>query len=138
MSDSEQKYRCKICGFITATIGEKHQCGKVDALIYRVDDEPEPRSSVDSLMRRIVRFTETELRTFVTNDPEADKIHPRLLCAMTATNVILNMFESMVDENLIPHVKRHMMIELLDNICSMTMQGYGEILRHEVKRQNMN
>lgn len=138
MTENVQKYCCKICGFVTETIGEPHCCAKIDALVYNTENEPEPRSNVDALMRRIIKFVESELRTFVTNDPEAEKIHPRLLCSMTATNMILNMFDSLVSDSLLPHVKRHMMIELLHNITEMTMQGFGAILQAEVKRQNMN
>lgn len=134
MDEQNVKWCCKICGYVAKEKGEAHPCAKVHAIVYNTDDEPAPRSGVDSMMRKIVAHVETELKEFAQNDPDADNIHPRMLCAITATNVILNIFERMVSDGILPHVKRQMMIELLHNISAMTMEGFGEVLREEVKR----
>ncbi len=134
MDNETVKWCCKICGYVAKEKGEAHACAKIHALIYNTDNEPEPRSGVDKLMRKIVAHIDDELKIFARTDPDADNIHPRMLCAITVTNVILNIFERMVHEGILPHVKRQMMIELLHNISAMTMEGFGEILREEVKR----
>lgn len=125
---------CKICGYVAKEKGEAHECATIKAIVYNADNEPEPRSAVDSMMRKIVAHVEAELTVFAMNETESDKIHPRMLCAITVTNVILNIFNRLVSDGILPHVKRQMMIELLHNIQAMTMEGFGEILREEVKR----
>jgi predicted nucleic acid-binding OB-fold protein len=130
-------FKCTICGHVTDDIKKKHDCATINALIYNADNEPEPRSNVDKLMRKIVKSIQDHLVEFAnTPDDESDQIHPRMLCAMTSTNVILNIFNEMVDQKLSPHTRRAMLAELLETISGMTMQGLDAVIKASIVYKN--
>jgi hypothetical protein len=132
-----QEYHCSICGLVTDTPGEQHKCATLNAIIFERGKEPAPRSSIDALMRNIVKSIHDHLLEWLElPDEQTDPIHPRMLAATISSNVIINLFDELVQDNLPPHVKKLMLGELLDGIRDMCLQAHEALLKGKIILKN--
>lgn len=134
-----KKFICKTCGFVTENKGEKHPCARVEAIIHNHDENPEPRSGVDALVRKIIFHLKNELNLWIKNNPdEVNKIHPRMLVNIILTNILLNLFMDAWDINAPMKETRESFSACLEDVCEMSMNGLNALLAAQADTKTMN
>jgi hypothetical protein len=131
-----KRYECQVCGYESNISNEEHECGRVMGIVYEKGQEPKPRNHIDKLMRTIVNNVKEQLIEY-SKHPDAEQVHPRMLCALIGCNVIVNLFNDMVSEKPTIEQRKHMLTELLATITDMSLQGLDAVneaqLQHETK-----
>lgn len=118
------QYLCRVCGYVAKEKGEKHPCGSIKVLVHEADNPPPALSKLDGMMRKIIGSVDTHLKDYVnTGGEEVDKIHPRMLITIIASNIIMNLFLNIYDNKAPTSDILKGFDELMRELNTMAKQG---------------